>query len=143
MIHNHKKLQIQLKLLMELIFLWVICIEKVVTEDGMVIRSKNKHWAKTPFSIMLIEEGISTCFNAQSLKAPSSIEHTEDGIYICSNDEHCKKAHLLIEVTEGGIVIFVKDKQPSKAQIPIEVTVGGIIICVNFLHSIKQLSSIS
>lgn len=81
--------------------------------------------------------------NEQPRNEYDSSDCNDDGIVISVSNEHDRNADVPIDVIHDGIYIFANDEQPSKARAPIFVMKLGIDICLIWLHSKKELSTIS
>lgn len=84
-----------------------------VIEDGISIRLREEHWLKAALQIFVKEEGIVIeSKDEQFRNVLVSIEVIKDGIFISFNEEHSAKAPPPIFATEEGIVIEDKDSHP-------------------------------
>ena len=88
----------------------------IVTEGGIAIWIKDKHWLKACSPILIIEQGFSNviCDNdLQFWKASSPISLTEDGIEILDNNVQSSKVLPPIDVKDDEIFILFNDEHPK------------------------------
>ena len=85
------------------------------TESGMSMLSKDKHSAKAPYSILVIEFGRLMLFNElHPEKALSQMLVTESGMLMLSRELQQEKALLPMRMTESGMLRIFKELHPKK-----------------------------